>query len=286
MVALNFRADQHEPSAGTPPVIEPGWYPVIITKSLMKQVKEKPQNVYLELTMHCAPLARDLVTRFNLINDNPEAVRIANSNFSLLCHVLGFTGEIPDSDVLHNRPFQVYALKKESDDGKGGKRMQNEFTDFKYSNGAEFVKNPGNAPHGSPAGQNTGAPPGYGTAPPAGQPPAAPPPGYGAPQGQPPGQPPAQPWGGAPGQPPGYPPQGQPPAAPQYQPQPGQPPAYAPQPGQPPAYAPPAGQPPAYQPQPAMPQAPPPPGYTPQPAAPGYGAPPPGGPPAWGGPQA
>ncbi len=297
MVQLNFNASQHEPSAGSGPVLPEGWYNGVITHTETKRAKlkegqtEAQANVFLACTTRIQETGADVVMRFNLWNDNPEAVRIANGQLSKLLHVIGIFGDVGDSANMHNKPFQVKVICRED---KVTKRMSNEFNDYRYSDGREWSKNPGNAPAGIPPNPQTGAPAGYG-APPAQAPaPGGYPPPNGAPGQAPGGYPPP---GGAPA-PGGYPPPGgQAPAPGGYPPPGGQAPGgFAPAPGYPapgqaPApggYPPPAGAAPGGFPQPGQapggyppPGAPqgPTPGYPPPAGAPQYGAP--GGAPAW-----
>lgn len=237
MVALNFNAHNVEPSSGERQILPEGWYRALIIKTEQKPVKDSDdKKFFLAMTMQLQSVEtgqtyEGVVNRFNLWNDNPEAVRIAQGDLSKLCHVLRVF-DITNTEQLHNIPFQI----KVTHQTDKGKIVGNNFPDMRYADGAEFKKGQNGAPHPNPATQNPqafgGGQPapgpqggfGQGQAPQGGQPggfqPQGPAGGFGGqPGGQPqpggfggqpaPGQPQggaAQPWGGQPqgGQPGGF----------------------------------------------------------------------------------
>ena len=216
MVALNFNAHNVEPSSGERQILPEGWYRALIIKTEQKPVKDSDdKKFFLAMTMQLQSVEtgqtyEGVVNRFNLWNDNPEAVRIAQGDLSKLCHVLRVF-DITNTEQLHNIPFQI----KVTHQTDKGKIVGNNFPDMRYADGAEFKKGQGGAPHPNPATQNPqafggGQPGGFqpqggfgqGQAPQGGQPGGFQPQGgFGQGQGGA-----AQPWGGQPqgGQPGGF----------------------------------------------------------------------------------
>lgn len=290
MVALNMNLTGVDPSIGGGAPIKPeGWYTGIVQKHEQKNTdKGQGRNAFLELTFAYQD-GSTFINRYNLWNDNPDAVRIATGELAALVAALGLPPNLGDSAQLLNIPFEHY-LSVVKDTYNNKEITVNRLAAVKTRDGKVI----GNVPTGKTGGPAPGTPPGgapQAGAPPAGfQPPQGqapqpgqPPQGFQPPQGQPGGAPP-QPWGqgqpgGAPQQ--GFqPPQGQPggfqPPQGGFQPPQGQPQGgYAPQPQQPPqqqGYA-----------QPQQPQPPQQGGY-PAPQQGGGGFQPPAGGP-WGGPQ-
>lgn len=155
-----------------------GDHPAVIIGSEFKQVKDSPNEGYLELTLNVIDGPNKGATgqwRLNLYNNNPKAVEIAYKQMSAIGHVTGVYN-IDDTSALHGKPFIVVVRPQ---------------TDPKYTE-VKGVKNldgsePGKAGQGPVAAQPQAA--------------AAPAPAWGAAApAQAPAQPPAQAWA-APAQP-------------------------------------------------------------------------------------
>jgi hypothetical protein len=218
MVALNFNAAGVQPNVAPEP-IPSGQYPVMIVSSEEKPTKSGTGS-YIELAMQVQGgefNGRKVYDRLNIRNQNQQAVDIAYSTLSAICHVTGRI-HIQDTGQLHGVPFIAIVNKVPRDDRPG--QFSNEVRGYKDINGND----PGFAGQvASPGAQPQWA------------------------QQQPPQQAPQQ-WAQQPAQPPANPPapppvQPTPPASPPPPPPAvnGAPPAWA----QPPAAQPPAAQPPA-----------------------------------------
>jgi hypothetical protein len=239
MVQLNFDARAVQPNIGFEPVPS-GPYHVRIVDSVDKP-NSKGTGSYLELKMQITQgeyAGKFLYDRLNLNNPNQQAVDIAHSTLSAICHVTGIM-QCQDSRQLHDRAFQVVVSKTERNDMPGSGVMSNHITSYRDSAG----NLPGQAgavaqPQAQPAWAQQQYTP---TAAPAPQP------AY-TPNGQQAPQQPAYPQQ-APVAPAPAPVMPQPSAAPQYQqPQQAPQPQYAPQPNpapMAPATAPPQAAPPA-----------------------------------------
>lgn len=117
MSLLNFNASEVAPSAAFTPV-PAGRYAAVITDSEMKPTKSGGgQYLRLEFEIIEGPCAgRKLWSRLNLENANSEAVRIARSDLSAICHAVKVL--MPgDSVELHNIPLAIVVrCKKDQDD--------------------------------------------------------------------------------------------------------------------------------------------------------------------------
>lgn len=297
MVALNMNLGGVEPALGGGVPVKPeGWYTGQVVECIQKNTDQgKGRNAFLEVTIGY-PDGSKFINRYNLWNDNPDAVRIASGELSALVAALGLNPNLQDSGQLMNIPFEHY-LSVVQEPYKERQITVNRLAAVKARADGKVIGTvpagktggpaPGTPPGGQPGGPAAGGftPPGQGQPPQPGpgqfQPPqgGAPQPGFQPPGGQPA---PGQPWGQ--GQPPQ---QGQAPQQGFAPPQGGfAPPGGQPQQGQAPqqGYAPPQGQAPQQQ---GYPQQGPGPGpqqggYPPPQGGGGF-APPNGGP--WGGPQ-
>ena len=106
MAALNFnRSGYTGDTADSFSVIDPGIYLGTITKSEMKETKDK-KGSYLSLTLKLNGNpkhdGRVLFCNLNLNNANPATVEIAEKNLSQICDALGVTN-VTDSAQLHDR---------------------------------------------------------------------------------------------------------------------------------------------------------------------------------------
>ena len=84
-----------------------GDYQAVFTASEMKDTKDH-MGQYLNLTVQIISgehNGRKLFDRLNLINRNPDAVKIARQQLEAICRALWITQAIKDSSQLHNKPF-------------------------------------------------------------------------------------------------------------------------------------------------------------------------------------
>lgn len=138
MVALNFNAANVKPNTALEPV-PTGIYPVIITRTEEKPTKAGT-GTYIEIEMQIqagpgidpAHAGRKVFDRLNTNNPNPQAVEIAYSTLSAICHVTGVM-QLTDTTQLHGRPFMVVVQKVEREDRPG--TYSNEVKGYKDING-------------------------------------------------------------------------------------------------------------------------------------------------------
>lgn len=176
-----------------PEAIDDGWYPAAIVASEMKPT-QAGDGGYLELVFEIIDgihKGKKQYARLNIYNQNEQAVQIAVGNLSAICHSVGVY-EMQDTQQLHNRPLQIYVVKRRNERDGG---MTNDVKGFRDINGNEPWK--GNQQQGQPQ-----QPQGMPQSAPAQQPQQ----GWGNQPQQPPQQPEQQPpaaapWGGQPQQP-------------------------------------------------------------------------------------
>ncbi len=114
-----------------------GEYPAIITDSEMRPTK-RGDGQYLELTFQIidGPMKGRLVwSRLNLENPNQKAVEIAQRDLSAICHAVGITRAITDSQQLHNLPMMI-RVEFIPAGTKGSDRDSNEVKAYKRLEGA------------------------------------------------------------------------------------------------------------------------------------------------------
>ncbi|MGV3483431.1 MAG: DUF669 domain-containing protein [Planctomycetaceae bacterium] len=115
-----FDATVIEPSSGGSSPVPAGMYRVAIIKSEWKDTKNK-QGQFLELVLEILQgeyKGRRLYARLNLRNRSSDAVRIAQSELSAICHATGVL-KPADSAQLHNVPLVVAVkLEKRKDNGE------------------------------------------------------------------------------------------------------------------------------------------------------------------------
>lgn len=103
-----FNANNYEPSDGTGGVLPAGIYDVQMVKSEVVPTKSGTgQMLVCQLAITAGnAVGRKITARFNVQNQNPQAVEIAMRELSAMSHVIG----VPfwqDSTQLHGRPFKV-----------------------------------------------------------------------------------------------------------------------------------------------------------------------------------
>lgn len=100
-----FDASAVEPNSGFD-ILPPGKYLAQIVSSEMRATKDG-QGQYLYLEVHVLEghyAGRKLFDRLNLINANPEAVRIAQQTLSAICRAVGKL-QVSNSEQLHLIPL-------------------------------------------------------------------------------------------------------------------------------------------------------------------------------------
>lgn len=162
MVALNFNASQVQPNQALE-AIPSGQYPVVIVRS-----EEKPTRAgdgfYIELEMQVQGgqyNGRKVFDRLNIKNKNEQAVTIAYSTLSAICHVTGRLN-IQDTQQLHGVPFIAVVSKLERNDQPGSGNMTNEVKGYKDINGndpgfgGQSTSQQNNAPNWANGGNQQG----------------------------------------------------------------------------------------------------------------------------------
>ncbi len=110
--------------SGQLPVSDAKGHLVIIHDSSIEQVQGKQGAWYLRLLLkvvegpHTDAEGR---MQLNLGSDSADAVRIADSQLSAICHVVNYLQPLQNIDVLYNRPFRVIvALQKDKEAAEKG----------------------------------------------------------------------------------------------------------------------------------------------------------------------
>lgn len=119
MVQLNFDATNVAPAAPAA-ALETGWYPSNIISTEMKKTKDQ-LGAYLEITFRSSAgpsQGRTLKSRLNLQNNNQQAVDIAYSELSAICHAVGKL-RVATSEELHGGPLEIYVKKAPRNDAPG-----------------------------------------------------------------------------------------------------------------------------------------------------------------------
>lgn len=127
----NFDAAQYGDMRDFSPV-PPGKYVVSATSSEMKDTSTGGQMLVLNFNIIAGPYTgKGFVTRLNLVNSNPTAVKIANEELATITRAANFT-QLTDSDQL-NGVAMIAVLKLVPGDGKYG--PSNEPTGYASSQG-------------------------------------------------------------------------------------------------------------------------------------------------------
>jgi hypothetical protein len=101
--------------SGGLPLIPPGTYQGVFVQSEMKETANK-DGQYLQLTLvitNGEHEGTEFVERLNLVNKNEKAMEIAYRTLGNICEAVGFTGELEDSNALHNKPLAVVIKTEE-----------------------------------------------------------------------------------------------------------------------------------------------------------------------------
>mgnify|MGYP000904713089 FL=1 len=128
MAQMNFNAATVAPQQSFKP-LPAGVYSVVATDSEVKPTKNGTGQV-AQFTMQVVEgehTGRKIFARFNIANQNPEAERIGQSQFSAFCHAAGVL-QVSDTAQLHGRP--VRAKVKIRKDASGQYEDSNEISGF------------------------------------------------------------------------------------------------------------------------------------------------------------
>lgn len=156
-----FDASQVEPNQPFE-VIPPGDYRVQITASSMETTKDG-QGQYLKLELEViegSQAGRKLFDRLNLVNQNQQAVEIAQRTLSAICHAIGVMS-VNDSEQLHMRPMMA-KVKVSPERNVNGKTYgpSNEIGGYKPAGGAQPQQQKAFTPGGNTGGAAaSGTPP-------------------------------------------------------------------------------------------------------------------------------
>lgn len=142
MAVLNFNAATVEPQKPLE-TVPAGWYTVQMVASDAQPTKNG-KGSYLETEYEIMyPVeykGRKLFDRFNLQNDNPQAVEIAYRALSAVCHAVGVI-QVQDSQQLHGKPLQAKVKLVPAGAGNDGKHYEakNEISGYKAVEGGAFT---------------------------------------------------------------------------------------------------------------------------------------------------
>lgn len=154
-VAIDFNAAGVAPAAPLA-AIPANWYKVAITSTEMKPAK-KQGNSFIEVKMGVLEgefTGRVLFDRLNVINDNQQAMDIANGQLSSYCRATGvsnLTKANGGTGQLHGIPFMIKVGIRPAGKGADGKDYgpQNEIEDYGNLNGRPLAEQfDGSAPPG------------------------------------------------------------------------------------------------------------------------------------------
>ena len=150
MAKIDFDANNYEPSTGFEP-IPAGYYSAHMTNSDKREAKTGGGwYLWFEFEIREGKYAnRKVWTNLNLGNNNADAVRIANAQFSALCRAVGKM-RVTDTAELHMLPVEIKVMV----------RLETE--QYPASNEIRGFRAPGSA--GSVAGPSSAAPGGAKTA--------------------------------------------------------------------------------------------------------------------------
>ncbi len=138
MAKLNqyFDAQSVEPNVPYE-TLPPGEYVVHIINSEMRDTKDfNGQYLWLDMQILDGQFAnRHLYDRLNLINQNDEAVKIAQRTLSAICRAVNVLG-FEDTEDLHFKPFLAVVKVRPAGKDKNGidREAQNEIKGYKLIN--------------------------------------------------------------------------------------------------------------------------------------------------------
>lgn len=118
-LGMSFDATTVAPQVGFE-MLKPDHYHAMVVDSEMRDTRSG-SGQYLQLTWEVLDgpaKGRKLWSRLNLVNQNQEAVRIAQSELSAICHAVGVL-KVTDSAQLHHKPC-ILKVGIEKGGGKNG----------------------------------------------------------------------------------------------------------------------------------------------------------------------
>ena len=134
MTSPFFDATAHKPATGAPEPLPVGTYPVAVTAAERKD-NEKGWGLKVVLTVLDGQYqGRQIYEQFNLSHTSADTVRIAQEQFSALCHVVNVLKPRDPSELL-NLPFQV---KVKIDPPKNGYDARNRITQYLKIDGSKI----------------------------------------------------------------------------------------------------------------------------------------------------
>lgn len=110
----NVFVPEEAKSSGFEP-IPAGWYEAELIKSELKSTKAK-DGKYLSFCFKVIDGdcdGRMIWTNLNIVNKNETAVAIAQGDLKAICESVGFSGELEDTEDLHNIPLAIKVSLKE-----------------------------------------------------------------------------------------------------------------------------------------------------------------------------
>jgi len=147
MAVINTDVSNVEPQKSFEPV-PAGTYTAQITDSSMNPTRAgNGHYLKLEFTILDGPdgtVGRKVWTNLNLDNPNKQAVEIAYSELSAICHAIGHSGQVADSEELHGQPLEIDVSIREDETGKH--QPQNEVRAYRPSVNSAPAASAGNAP--------------------------------------------------------------------------------------------------------------------------------------------
>ncbi len=137
MATLNVNVADVEPKKSFEP-IPAGAYTAQITGSEMCETRAgNGHYLKLEFTVLDGPdgtVGRKVWTNLNLDNPNKQAVEIAYSELSAICHAVGHNGQVGDSEELHGTPLEIDVTIRADETGKY--QPSNEIKGYRPASGA------------------------------------------------------------------------------------------------------------------------------------------------------
>lgn len=124
MPTINFTLDEILPLTEADSKYQPipdGEYTCVIIDSEVKPTKAGTGH-YLQLVFEVLEgnyAGRKLFERLNIDNPNNKAVAIARRKVSELCSCVGITGELKETEDLHNVPVKVSVVVEDAKNGYG-----------------------------------------------------------------------------------------------------------------------------------------------------------------------
>jgi len=132
--SINFDATAVPPATGTPDPLPPAVY-LVHVDSMEKVPNSAGWGVKTVLVVLDGPYkGQRIFEQYNLQHTNETAVRIANEQFSALCHVTGVTKPRQLGELLRI-PF---AVKVKIEPAKDGYEAKNRITQYLYKDGSKI----------------------------------------------------------------------------------------------------------------------------------------------------